>query len=203
MDWSNDHETNTKKQFIPRLGRRAGHNAIPEEPKFDKDTDSPVLAIPSATSVRTAPVAPPRTRKTGWSDESKSNKYTITTKVTVIFIIIFNLVNFFKLIIEKIFFKDIPVIPDIEEIQDESISNISNAPSVGINRVTAYKELDSDLLKNATFALLDNVNLSILTEKLYPEKLIKETDDVWNWEYLFAQVSSELNNEEQKIIMEA
>ncbi|CAG5108909.1 Similar to ift43b: Intraflagellar transport protein 43 homolog B (Salmo salar) [Cotesia congregata] len=193
MDWSNDHETNTKKQFIPRLGRRAGHNAIPEEPKFDKDTDSPVLAIPSATSVRTAPVAPPRTRKTGWSDESKSNKS--------------KPVNIFDQ--EKLHrdnnneSDDIPVIPDIEEIQDESISNISNAPSVGINRVTAYKELDSDLLKNATFALLDNVNLSILTEKLYPEKLIKETDDVWNWEYLFAQVSSELNNEEQKIIMEA
>ncbi|KAG8037602.1 hypothetical protein G9C98_005813 [Cotesia typhae] len=197
MDWNNDHETNTKKnylqQFIPRLGRRAGQNATPEEPKFDEDTDSPVLGIPSATSVRTAPVAPPRTRKTGWSDESKSNKS--------------KPVNIFDQ--EKLHrdnkneSDDIPVIPDIEEIQDESISNVSNAPSVGINRVTAYKELDSDLLKNATFVLLDNVNLSILTEKLYPEKLIKETDDVWNWEYLFAQVSSELNNEEQKIIMEA
>ncbi|XP_053593430.1 intraflagellar transport protein 43 homolog B isoform X1 [Microplitis demolitor] len=195
MDWKNDHETNSKKnylqQFIPRLGRRAGQNLAQEESKFDDDIDSPVLAIPSATSIRTAPVAPPRTRKTGWGDELKTNN-----KKPV------NIVEQEKLQEDKNEIDDIPVIPDIEEIQEENNSHVSNAPSTGINRVAAYKELDTDLLKNASFAFLDNVNLSILTEKLYSEKLIKETDDVWNWDYLFAQVSSELNNEEQKIIKE-
>lgn len=71
---------------------------------------------------------------------------------------------------------------------------------MGINRVAAYKELDTDLLKNATFALLDDVNLTLLTEKMYTENLIKEPDEVWTWDQLFTQVSSELNSEAEKKI---
>ena len=61
----------------------------------------------------------------------------------------------------------------------------------------AYKELDTDLVKNQLFNVLDGVDLSLLTEKLYPEHLVKETDEVWNWETLFTQVASEINSESQ------
>lgn len=67
-----------------------------------------------------------------------------------------------------------------------------------MDRVTAYKELDTDLIKNAAFTSVDGVNLELLAEKLYPEQLIHEPDEVWNWNVLFTQITSEINNEIQK-----
>lgn len=69
-----------------------------------------------------------------------------------------------------------------------------------MNRVAAYKELDTDLVKNAAFTSLNGVNLSLLAEKLYNENLTKELDEVWNWNLLFTQVASEVNSEAQKKI---
>jgi len=66
--------------------------------------------------------------------------------------------------------------------------------------VTAYEELDTDLVKNAAFTSLDGVSLSLLAEKLYNENLVKEPDEVWNWNLLFTQISSEINSETQKKI---
>jgi len=68
------------------------------------------------------------------------------------------------------------------------------------NRVTAYEELDTDLVKNAAFTSLDGVSLSLLADKLYNENLVKEPDEVWNWNFLFTQISSEINSETQKEI---
>lgn len=45
--------------------------------------------------------------------------------------------------------------------------------------------------------MLDDVDLSLLTEKLYPEHLVQEPDTVWSWETLFTQVASEINSESQ------
>jgi len=36
---------------------------------------------------------------------------------------------------------------------------VADAPSVAVNRVATYKELDSDLLKNVAFATLDDIDL--------------------------------------------
>ena len=36
---------------------------------------------------------------------------------------------------------------------------MADAPSVAVNRVATYKELDSDLLKNVAFATLDDIDL--------------------------------------------
>merc|ERR1719318_1705243 len=42
---------------------------------------------------------------------------------------------------------DIPVIPDLEDNQEEEItSTIAVAPNVAVNRVATYRELDNDLL---------------------------------------------------------
>lgn len=45
--------------------------------------------------------------------------------------------------------------------------------------------------------MLEGVDLSLLTEKLYPENLVQESDEVWTWESLFTQVASEINSELQ------
>lgn len=69
---------------------------------------------------------------------------------------------------------------------------------IDVNRVTAYKELDTDLVKNDAFTSLDGINLSILAEKLYNETLVREPDEIWNWNLLFTQVASEINSEAQE-----
>ncbi|KAK9309541.1 hypothetical protein QLX08_000792 [Tetragonisca angustula] len=192
MDWAADLEI-TSKKLLPRLGRRSTQSVVQEEPKLDDDLlESPI----SSSSVKSAqpPVAPPRTRKTGWGDELKSGKTRGASSI-----------------IEQLFLRerfrgterddvidDIPVIPDLDEIhEDHALSNI-NTPMVNVNRVTAYKELDTDLVKNAAFTSLNGVNLSLLAEKLYNENLTKEPDEVWNWNLLFTQVASEVNSETQK-----
>ncbi|CAK9821041.1 Intraflagellar transport protein 43 homolog [Anthophora plagiata] len=98
-------------------------------------------------------------------------------------------------------FVDIPVIPDLDEIQEDNALSDVNTPTVNVNRVAAYKELDTDLVKNAAFTSLNGVNLSLLAGKLYNENLTKEPDEVWNWNLLFTQVSSEVNSEAQKKII--
>ncbi|XP_076544649.1 intraflagellar transport 43 isoform X4 [Osmia lignaria lignaria] len=190
MDWTTELEI-TSKKLLPRLGRRSTQSNVQEESRFDDDLlDSPV----SLSSGRSAqpPVVPPRTRKTGWGDELKSGKTRgssnlieqersrITEKDEVV--------------------DDIPIIPDLDEIQEDNALSDINAPKVNVNRVAAYKELDTDLVKNAAFTSLDGVNLSLLAEKLYNENLVKEPDEVWNWNLLFTQVASEVNSEMQKKI---
>ncbi|XP_043581041.1 intraflagellar transport protein 43 homolog isoform X1 [Bombus pyrosoma] len=193
MDWAADLEI-TSKKLLPRLGRRSTQNIVQEDSKLDDDLlESPV----SSSSVKSAqpPVAPPRTRKTGWGDELKSGKIRGSSSI-----------------IEQLFLRersrgtekddvidDIPVIPDLDEIQeDNALSDLVNTPTVNVNRVAAYKELDTDLVKNAAFMSLNGVNLSLLAEKLYNENLTKEPDEVWNWNLLFTQVASEVNSETRK-----
>ncbi|KAK0096279.1 hypothetical protein PV326_005888 [Microctonus aethiopoides] len=193
MEWNNDLEISSKKQLIPRLGRRAGQNVTQDDQKFNDDLENPA-SVGSSSSTRTnaPPVVPPRTRKTGWGDELKSGKVRTTNLIEQ---------ERSRKVNKEEIHDDIPVIPDIDEILEENVfAEVANAPSVGINRVAAYKELDTDLLKNASFAFLDDINLSLLTEKLYPEKLIKEPDEVWTWDQLFNQISSEINCETQKKI---
>ncbi|XP_003402492.2 intraflagellar transport protein 43 homolog isoform X2 [Bombus terrestris] len=189
MDWAADLEI-TSKKLLPRLGRRSTQNIVQEDSKLNDDLlESPV----SSSSVKLAqpPVAPPRTRKTGWGDELKSGKIRGSSSI-----------------IEQErsrgtekddVIDDIPVIPDLDEIQeDNALSDLVNTPTVNVNRVAAYKELDTDLVKNAAFMSLNGVNLSLLAEKLYNENLTKEPDEVWNWNLIFTQVASEVNSETRK-----
>ncbi|XP_078037344.1 intraflagellar transport 43 isoform X1 [Augochlora pura] len=194
MDWAADLEI-TSKKLLPRLGRRSTQqNITQEDSKSDDDLLESPISITAGRSTQ-PPVAPPRTRKTGWGDELKSGRVRGTSSI-----------------IEQLFIRersrglekdpadDIPIIPDLDEIQEDSALSDVNTPTVNVNRVTAYKELDTDLVKNAAFTSLNGVNLSLLAEKLYNENLTKEPDEVWNWNLLFTQVASEINSEAQKKI---
>ncbi|XP_043248572.1 intraflagellar transport protein 43 homolog [Colletes gigas] len=194
MDWASDLEI-TSKKLLPRLGRRSTQNVTQEDSKSDDDLLESPISVPSG-KLSQPPVVPPRTRKTGWGDELKSGKSRGATNI-----------------IEHLFLRersrgtekddpisDIPVIPDFDEIQEDSVLSDINAATINVNRVAAYKELDTDLVKNAAFTSLNGVSLSLLAEKLYTENLTKEPDEVWNWNLLFTQVSSEINSEAQKKI---
>ncbi|XP_014473588.1 PREDICTED: intraflagellar transport protein 43 homolog B isoform X2 [Dinoponera quadriceps] len=193
MDWTNDLEI-TSKKLIPRLGRRAGQNNFQEENKSDDDPLESPISLSSGKSIPAQrPMVPPRSRKTGWGDELKSGKSKTASNIIE--------QERFRAMEKEELEDDIPVIPDLDEIQEDNISpEIASAPTVNANRVTAYEELDTDLVKNAAFTSLDGVSLSLLADKLYNENLVKEPDEVWNWNLLFTQISSEINSETQKKI---
>lgn len=65
--------------------------------------------------------------------------------------------------------------------------------SISQTRVTAYKELDMDLIKQNGLASLEDLDLSVLTKCLIPDDQLNEPDEVWNWEQVFAEISSALH----------
>lgn len=90
---------------------------------------------------------------------------------------------------------DIPIIPDIEDLQEDPSIYLqdSKIASVSVNRQT-YKELDSELKhlqsNQSSFGKIGDINLSFLTNKLYPEKDVKDPDVVWTMESLFHNLKS-------------
>ncbi len=78
---------------------------------------------------------------------------------------------------------DIPVIPDLDDVQDEDLAlQVAEAPSVAVNRVATYRELDNDLLRHVAFASLDDIDLRLLTHSLSPEATLREADEQWTWD---------------------
>ena len=50
---------------------------------------------------------------------------------------------------------DIPVIPDLDEVQEEDmVTQVAAPPTVQVNRVQTYRELDNDLLKHSQIVTL-------------------------------------------------
>lgn len=91
---------------------------------------------------------------------------------------------------------DIPIIPDLDDIKDEMILNeMVEAPTVSVNRVATYNELNSDLLKQGAFATLEDVDLSALATCLQNEIYLNEPDEIWTWDKLFTDVTAEINSE--------
>ncbi|XP_057715885.1 intraflagellar transport protein 43 homolog [Corythoichthys intestinalis] len=89
---------------------------------------------------------------------------------------------------------DIPVIPDLDDVQEEDLNmQVAAPPSVQVNRVMTYRDLDNDLKYYSAFQTLDGeIDLKLLTKVLAPEQEVKEEDVLWDWDHLFTEVSSEL-----------
>nr|XP_054758243.1 intraflagellar transport protein 43 homolog isoform X2 [Lytechinus pictus] len=92
---------------------------------------------------------------------------------------------------------DMPVIPDLDDVQEEDMATqIAAPPSVPVNRVITYRELDNDLLKHSQLLTLDNeIDLKLLSKSLSAESEVMEEDKPWDWDHLFTEVSSELQTE--------
>ncbi|XP_076605687.1 intraflagellar transport protein 43 homolog [Chaetodon auriga] len=92
---------------------------------------------------------------------------------------------------------DIPVIPDLDEVQEEDLTmQVAAPPSIQVNRVMTYRDLDNDLKYYSAFQTLDGeIDLKLLTKVLAPEQEVKEDDVSWDWDHLFTEVSSELQME--------
>ncbi|XP_067848299.1 intraflagellar transport protein 43 homolog [Heptranchias perlo] len=92
---------------------------------------------------------------------------------------------------------DIPIIPDLEEVQEEDLAmQVAAPPSIQVNRVMTYRDLDNDLMKYGAFQTLDgDIDLKLLSRVLSAEQEVREEDEGWSWDHLFTEVSSELLTE--------
>eukprot|EP00128_Syssomonas_multiformis_P017660 Colp12_sorted_trinity150504_noHs@12767 len=90
-----------------------------------------------------------------------------------------------------------PVIPDLEQVQEEDLTTqIAAPPSLKVQRVATIRELDNDLFKYTAFpAGKEGIDLKLLTQVLSPQADVMEEDQPWTWDRLFTQVASELQNE--------
>lgn len=94
---------------------------------------------------------------------------------------------------------DIPIIPDLDDVQDELLMDeLVEAPILAENRTATYKELNSDLLKQAAFTAMEDVDLSILGRCLQSQNDLIEPDEEWNWDKLFTEISSDIHADKPK-----
>ncbi|KAK4887532.1 hypothetical protein RN001_003803 [Aquatica leii] len=177
MNWDEEIDLLVEKKSPPKQGRRAFAISSPEttEDLLDNALDSISNVSLHDPSFR------PR-KSSGWADDGvKSKGKTVEDER-------FNSqteINFDK------DDDDIPVIPDIEELQDDLLGPAEvKAPPILINSST-YKELDEELslAENASseffyLSKMNDIDLSLLTEALCPEEDVKEVDEEWTLESL-------------------
>lgn len=172
----------------PRKGRRAAAAEILGTSEDFGNGGSPVKSgFPSPSSGTSPPPSsgPPqgRRRAGGWANSAKPGDFGAPQEDK-------------RLLQDSDSDTDLPIIPDLDEVVEEDFTQqIAQAPSVAVNRVATYKELDSDLLRHAAFSTLDDIDLRLLTSCLAPESEVREPDIQWRWDSLFTEVSSELRTE--------
>ncbi|XP_014278815.1 intraflagellar transport protein 43 homolog A isoform X3 [Halyomorpha halys] len=161
--------------------------------------DSDFQFSPEHKSFFGEPSAPPRARKTGvWSDENVKSAKSKKSGIA----------GFFEQerfqsaasrgVKKQDSEDDIPVIPDVEDLQDDDqLGDIADAPVVSTN-VPSLSELNADLKKQSLFKYYDNINMGLLSKHLFKESEIREEDNLWSWDLLFTEVSSELRSEWEK-----
>ncbi|XP_045057856.2 intraflagellar transport protein 43 homolog isoform X2 [Desmodus rotundus] len=166
----------------PKMGRRAQQESAQAENRLSGKNSSTL-------SGEAPPPKPPR-RQGGWADDSmKASKSGRRASEEV---------EDHRLRQKSLDGSDdggdILVIPDLEEVQEEDfVLQVAAPPSVQVNRVMTYRDLDNDLMKYAAFQTLDGeIDLKLLTKVLAPEQ---EDDVSWDWDRLYTEVSSELLTE--------
>ncbi|BFZ07075.1 hypothetical protein BsWGS_10114 [Bradybaena similaris] len=185
-----------------KKGAKSGRRATGAPPTAASTLDEEELAseLPSKKSTSASPPGRPNKAVSGWSEEAPTRKPR-TRQLGE---------GFETLEDDRLKQKspdkdstdedDIPVIPELEDQQEDDLATkVASAPNVVVNRVATYRELDSDLLKQAAFLTLDNeIDLKLLTKVLSPLEDIIEDDKPWEWDRLFTEVSSGLRTELEK-----
>jgi len=88
---------------------------------------------------------------------------------------------------------DITEIPDLDgDPHEELTSQFAEAPNVRATRVQPLQELDSQIAFTLPSAMGNGIDLSLLTAALAPQESVAESDVLWEFDQLFADVSSEM-----------
>ncbi|XP_063500411.1 intraflagellar transport protein 43 homolog isoform X3 [Symphalangus syndactylus] len=170
-----------------KMGRRAQQESAQTENHLNGKNSS--LTLTGETS---SPKLP-RCRKGGWAGDSvKASKFRRKASEEI---------EDFRLRPQSLngsdYEGDIPIIPDLEEVQEEDfVLQVAAPPSIQIKRVMTYRDLDNDLMKYSAIQTLDGeIDLKLLTKVLAPEHEVREDDVGWDWDHLFTEVSSEVLTE--------
>ncbi|XP_020018893.2 intraflagellar transport protein 43 homolog [Castor canadensis] len=169
-----------------KMGRRAQQESAQAENHFSSKNSSLTL------TGEAPPPKPPR-RQGGWADAS--------VKVSKLGRKASEEIEDHRLRQQSLYGSDdggdIPIIPDLEDVQEEDfILQVASPPSIQVNRVMTYRDLDNDLMKYSAFQTLDGeIDLKLLTKVLAPEHEVREDDVGWDWDHLYTEVSSELLTE--------
>lgn len=197
MDDDIDFDSAAKPSRDAKRGRRAAASKAmnpPDAPAFESPADSPqpTRSKPGRDQDEGGPPPKP-SRMSGWGEENPRKSRKLGEGFD------FDDVNNERLRPHspdqgEESDNDIPVIPDLEEQQDEDMTTkVAIAPNVAVNRVATYRELDHDLQKQAAFLTLDNeIDLKLLTKSLSADADLFEEDKPWDWDRLFTEVTSEL-----------
>ncbi|XP_053745608.1 intraflagellar transport protein 43 homolog isoform X1 [Panthera pardus] len=149
----------------PKMGRRAQQESAQVDNHLSNKNSSSIL------TGEAPPPKPPR-RQGGWADDStKASKSGRRASEEI---------EDHRLRQQSLDGSDdggdIPVIPDLEEVQEEDFAlQVAAPPSIQVNRVMTYRDLDNDLMKYSAFQTLDGeIDLKLLTKVLAPEHEVRE-----------------------------
>ncbi|KAL9957761.1 hypothetical protein ACROYT_G034699 [Oculina patagonica] len=200
-------KTNTDMAKEVRQGRRAAQNAQAQLDAEDDILDAALGDMAATDNNNTAastdldqPPPRPSRRQGGWADDTPKEKKKGRRADVETFQEEDERLKMDNTVTQEEDDSDIPVIPDLEDVQEEDMmTQIAAPPSVQVNRVATYKELDSYFQKQSALFnvnLLDGeIDLKLLTNVLSPETEVFEEDKRWDWDRLFTEVASELQTE--------
>lgn len=184
MNWEEDMDLLVENRSAPKQGRRALKPNTPESTEDILDS-----ALESMSNISSPTFRPQKS--SGWAEESsKLTNNTVSTedgRFRNETVIDFNHDN------------DIPIIPDIDEIQEDILRPTEIKPPTILVNTSTYKELAKELTQEnvpSEFFYLtktNDIDLSLLTESLCLEKDVKEADEEWTLDSLlndFVSVSS-------------
>ncbi|XP_065291110.1 intraflagellar transport protein 43 homolog isoform X1 [Dermacentor albipictus] len=190
-DELDDLESPVKKTFGSRARRLNifGNNT----------TDIPTNAFASNGSGEGSKAPPKPRRNSGWAEDNSSSglfrfRRSSARPPSTVPIEVSKLTRNETVLERDDSDSEIPSIPDLGEVEyDDLATQVAQAPSVSVNQVDTFQQLDNELLKQAAFTTLDGCDLRLLTKYLTPEEYLKEPDAVWTWDTLFTEVAAEIN----------
>jgi len=98
---------------------------------------------------------------------------------------------------------DIMIIPDIEEEEkNEMLTTVAAPPQIKVNRIPTMRELENEFFNSSEERLNEvylGIDLSFLSNNslCYPDQIMEE-DKHWDWDLLFVEVASEIQNDLEK-----
>ncbi|KAM9571350.1 intraflagellar transport protein 43 homolog isoform 4-T4 [Salvelinus alpinus] len=137
---------------VAKLGRRARQGA---EQSSSMEESRHVRKSSSSTSMGEVPPPKPARRQGGWAEETSGSGSAKSGRRPAM--------------VEDVEDRrlrpqtpqgsddegDIPVIPDLDEVQEEDLTmQVAAPPSIQVNRVMTYRDLDNDLMKYSAFQTL-------------------------------------------------
>jgi len=94
--------------------------------------------------------------------------------------------------------KEIPDLDaDMEERTEEYTQKIEHAPNVRAKTVPSMQDLDKNIIGQLSSITADGLDLSLLTGVLAPAEQVVEPDSMWDYDAVFAQLSSEMQPENE------